>query len=420
MQRTATTSTQKPDEGVEIPLELLNKGPQRQGFASPEHDGIGRDAIGNSRFGKEAMRWFVHTNVDVNHPHAKLTFGHVVAAAGDLFGPFTRDDKISRDANGKERSPEERRAKARKAVASMLKAEPRQIGGVIKLFEECTTAFEQFRRDFPDDPPSEFYKKVWKADKETAAIVKWQIMPSTSSIVALKELLALLSANLDHFLPEARTTYLAFHEIAVEYGKMAKEERDEEKKKELINLALVCEGWSGHYLTDSFAAGHIRTPREKLDHASVLCDLLSNAMHNDDGKDLVVSHSFDKEFKEQWIAVGDGRLFDEEGKFSRGKAVHAVTTSLNHLYSVIYDDKPIENEAPSLIPVVVPEEHVKESLTFYYPLLCVDEKNVLRTRMKWKGYYWEWVERDVKGEMEPVGNASPALVLLFRKRDLLG
>ena len=73
-------------------------------------------------------------------------------------------------------------------------------------------------------------------------------------------MLQLAENNYDHFLPHAKDAYLTGHQLAIEKareaGNYSGDDKDEEKK--LLHEVFSLEAFSCHFLTDSFASGHIR------------------------------------------------------------------------------------------------------------------------------------------------------------------
>lgn len=78
--------------------------------------------------------------------------------------------------------------------------------------------------------------------------------------VKLGRMMQLAETNYDHFLPHAKNAYLAGHQLAIdkarEAGNYSEDDKDEQKR--LLHEAFSLEAFSCHFLTDSFASGHIR------------------------------------------------------------------------------------------------------------------------------------------------------------------
>ena len=71
--------------------------------------------------------------------------------------------------------------------------------------------------------------------------------------------LELTENNYDHFLPYAKDAYLTGHQLAIQKAREASEyPLDPELRKKVLHEAFSMEAFACHFLTDSFASGHIR------------------------------------------------------------------------------------------------------------------------------------------------------------------
>ena len=72
-------------------------------------------------------------------------------------------------------------------------------------------------------------------------------------------MLQLAKNNHDHFLPYAKDAYLAGHQLAIKKAREASQySQDPALRKKLLHEAFSMEAFACHFLTDSFASGHIR------------------------------------------------------------------------------------------------------------------------------------------------------------------
>ncbi|RYZ71671.1 MAG: hypothetical protein EOP09_04340, partial [Proteobacteria bacterium] len=69
--------------------------------------------------------------------------------------------------------------------------------------------------------------------------------------------------NFDHFGWENMKRYVDFHTQALTLALAAHSEHGIEQKTELLRKALITNSFADHFLTDGFAAGHIRVPRKQ-------------------------------------------------------------------------------------------------------------------------------------------------------------
>jgi hypothetical protein len=84
---------------------------------------------------------------------------------------------------------------------------------------------------------------------------------------------------------------------------------------------------SDHFLTDMFSAGHARTPRFELyaQCGSTVGGLYSNAQHDEENERGVIMKN---KQNDQWLALGDSRLWDMGDKTNRKMVKKAVATSI--------------------------------------------------------------------------------------------
>ncbi|KAL9978936.1 hypothetical protein ACROYT_G016520 [Oculina patagonica] len=121
-------------------------------------------------------------------------------------------------------------------------------------------------------------------------------------------MLKLAENNHDHFLPYSKDAYLTGHQLAMDKAREASK-YDGYERKVLLHEAYSLDAFACHFLTDSFASGHTRTPRIELRKNATpakVGDLLSKFMHDEDGKyGLRVTNARG----DKWVAYGDGMLF---------------------------------------------------------------------------------------------------------------
>ncbi|WP_158616441.1 hypothetical protein [Legionella septentrionalis] len=156
--------------------------------------------------------------------------------------------------------------------------------------------------------------------------------------------LKLSQSNVDHFGVNAKETYQAGHELALEYIKKIAEE----KKKEAPDFKLIqawmhhvfaLEGSAGHFLTDAFSTGHVRVPRQELYELktifgipvpAVITGLFTLVMHNEDGKNgLMLTNGRGETFK----AYGDDALLTGKGAVTFKKVTTAARAGMQEIFS---------------------------------------------------------------------------------------
>ena len=154
--------------------------------------------------------------------------------------------------------------------------------------------------------------------------------------------LQLAADNMDHFGADARKVYMIGHAKATQaaaflHGKTSLPPSMPGGPPGSIESALLLayarNAFADHFLTDLFAAGHLRTPRRGLYNLPgtfpTETGLLAKAMHDEDNLNgLNVSNNRGDE----WKAFGDGKELDDENKRNFDLAVEAVQASADEVY----------------------------------------------------------------------------------------
>ena len=176
----------------------------------------------------------------------------------------------------------------------------------------------------------------------------------------------LAEVNWDHFLLGGRssTVYMTGHTLAC---KLAAEGGIKNNVSMLIQ-AYVLDAFACHYLGDSFAGGHIRTPRKELHYGdgtkddlawingqTIVGDYLSRLMHGEDNaKGVYVSNKFCENSSDpncsRWTAYGDHRLFDKEDKENLEIAKMALQKSVDEVWESYNNKKVVESVVLNYIP----------------------------------------------------------------------
>ena len=103
-----------------------------------------------------------------------------------------------------------------------------------------------------------FFKKERVLDSETSDEITGGIW-LLGIPIKQGRMLDLAENNHDHFLPFEKDAYLTGQQPAIEKAREASQyPRDPAWRKKLLHEAFSMEAFSCHFLTDSFASGHIR------------------------------------------------------------------------------------------------------------------------------------------------------------------
>ena len=169
----------------------------------------------------------------------KVTLGQIIALAGDFYGlpeqPIIDSSKVTSlfDWDRKRRF-----TAAYNSLARVPKDELR-----LELNEILTTLSKgrQTGTSIKDE----------KCDQITGG--KWL----SGLPVKPGRMLKLAETNYDHFLPYAKEAYLTGHQLAMDKAREASASDSTEWEK-LLHEAISLDAFACHFLTDSFASGHIR------------------------------------------------------------------------------------------------------------------------------------------------------------------
>ncbi|RYZ09194.1 MAG: hypothetical protein EOO73_05395 [Myxococcales bacterium] len=168
-----------------------------------------------------------------------------------------------------------------------------------------------------------------------------------------KSYLELAEDNTAHFGWHNVKRYCEYHAKAIEYARVA---AAQELSDESWMRAMFYNGFADHFLTDAFAAGHIRVPRQQIrewaaeeqHYSGKLAGVLSKLLHDQDGhidgihahgeeprsetEGLLVRNSNDCE----WRTRCDGQLFlvaDKSKARQILEPVAAVAASLEEVFA---------------------------------------------------------------------------------------
>ena len=177
----------------------------------------------------------------------EIEFGQIIALAGDFYG--LPKQPIIDPSKGQDEEDSGRQQRFRDAYNTLARA-PKD-----ELLKELNKLLATLEKESENGKTID--AKTW--DEITGG--KW-LGP-----LPVKEgrMLQLAENNHDHFLPHAKDAYLTGHQLAIDKAREAgyyrvgdEDELDEDEHKRLLHEAFSLEAFACHFLTDSFASGHIR------------------------------------------------------------------------------------------------------------------------------------------------------------------
>jgi hypothetical protein len=192
----------------------------------------------------------------------------------------------------------------------------------------------------------------------------------TTAVFKMPGYLEVVSQNYSHFGWNNMVAYVEFHGQALLMAKKSYEKSisDPVLSRQLLNRAIIYNGYADHYLTDAFASGHIRVPRiqikdwasRKLPGAlkSARGDLLTMFLHNFESSNLRTRKEEGLRVQNSrgdvWITRGDRNLNLHATKKDPAVLLprQAVTESFKDiLIAAIYGDLPeVLYQATQFVP----------------------------------------------------------------------
>ncbi len=153
-------------------------------------------------------------------------------------------------------------------------------------------------------------------------------------------MMTLAISNYDHFGNEALMAYQAGHRVAMQEAIQAKTTGDISH----LSHAYAMNAFASHYLTDRYAAGHIRTPRIAMSKditPATIGDLLMKYMHDEDSAGISVHDSQSN----RWKAYGDGYYFESDSAEHSRHIIEALQLSADEVYEAYQSGRIIESDA---------------------------------------------------------------------------
>lgn len=206
--------------------------------------------------------------------------------------------------------------------------------------------------------------------------------------------LQLSKFDYDHFGADAWMSYQTGHDLAVLKAIEAGKQHDEAG----LETAYAMNAFACHFLTDRFAAGHMRTPRKKLVEEvkpGVAGSLLSSYMHTEENYYGLHVHNL---LGNHWQAYGDRSYLNQKNSESRAILDKAMQISADQIYDAyqtgkLQDDQVVNNYIP------IPDEVDNHAVQDISPLFYWDESTHTLMRRSdvanyydrnWTGNWWGW------------------------------
>jgi len=319
-----------------------------------------------------------------------LTYGQVIALAGDFYGDPTRP--ISDQSGPIAQQAQFLTNFTQLAEASLALTEvPAILKTLHEEFLKVSQVIAQGRA------PSAAYQELgdelssqWNRDTG-GGTVGW---------LPFGRYLNLATTNWDHFGADAWTCYVAGHTVALQRAAAANSDAE-------LELAYAINAFADHFLTDIFSAGHMRTPRRQMYEQATsvwvpgvgnykdLASLMARIMHDEDSRfGLWVENSRG----DVWVAYGDKRYRDPADYANAVIVQDAVQASIAEVYAAFVARNP---NVPQSVSGYVPNLQVDwTDRRNFSPLFLYDTRRsttVLRrnnvasmTDYSWTTSWWVW------------------------------
>lgn len=206
--------------------------------------------------------------------------------------------------------------------------------------------------------------------------------------------LELTKQDYDHFNDNAWLSYVTGHQIALSLALQAHTSHDTQQ----LQLAYAINAFACHFLSDRFASGHIRTPRNELpNHVSppIAGTLLVEYMHDEENKYGIHVHNLRGD---HWITYGDRSYLNPANKLSYEILSEAMQYSADDIYDAyINGTTSTDSQVEQLIPI--PDEtsingNLDISPLFYWD---TDKQQLMRRQditnlydRHWTDHWWGW------------------------------
>lgn len=201
--------------------------------------------------------------------------------------------------------------------------------------------------------------------------------------------------NLDHFYEWSIIAYNTGHQVALQMAKKGHEMRqmgDFEAANQYLNLAYQMNAAAGHYLSDTYAAGHLRelSLRQQLSaRFGLIGGILVNNMHNEDN---TLGVKVSNQAGDHWVAYGDENYNRAENATNRQMINKTLQASADEIFTTYQTGlAPEKSQVTNYLPKVDPVNNnaplfksINDKIYYRDPL---QELNPSKTSYKELGFF---------------------------------
>ncbi len=206
--------------------------------------------------------------------------------------------------------------------------------------------------------------------------------------------LELAKYDYDHFGKHAWLAYQTGHEIAMTVAAAAGKTGDTHK----LAFAYALNGFASHFLSDSFATGHLRTPRQELPDVvtpSIVGTVLTHYMHDEENHFGLHVHNLRGD---HWTGYGDCSYLSDENSLNRIYLNEALQLSVDEVFAAYQTGRISETGAVAAIMPIADETNNTGNVDIA-PMFYLDSKsNTMMRRVNladaydkhWTKDWWGW------------------------------
>jgi hypothetical protein len=318
-----------------------------RGFESPEHLLIGEQVV--LQFTPDTPK--TNTTLFTLANGLTLSYSQLMTLAGDFYGLPDEPIALGKDSG-------EQQSRFLKAYHS-LAVEPKSVAEAKLILDDINLEMSELNSGIKNgENPIDIYARISIDHLVTQNCITGGFcvadhpgLPTSviHKIFVLNQgrVLKLAKTDFDHFENFAWVSYSVGHTLALNKAI----EAHATNNLNTLAEAYALNGFACHYLSDLFAAGHMRSPHyllATLVFPATVGSVLANYMHNEDNTAglAVTNRNGDR-----WVAYGDTRYLDLRNDTNREVLQRALQASADEVYQVYSTGAlPTSNPVYGLIP----------------------------------------------------------------------
>jgi len=282
------------------------------------------------------------------------TYGNLVSTWGDYFGPYNEDDVICNQL-----TTDSRNAKILKVFNALWNSTNDIADYYYRIQDVLDTEYNTVRDRPANEHPYEVY----------ANIGNYRFFKDFIGSKYITQFITAAFFNYDHFGDGcAQNSYTYIHALAQQWARdagnnfrlisnfstapLSVRQSGLRAARDGLEKAYVLNAFADHFLSDLFAAGHMRTPRRAI---RTICDTITaesdagyaaKVMHDEDNRNGLWVRNLHGDV---WKSFGDGMYFEVANAAARDIEREATQLSKNEIYDA-FNGVIDQNYALNLVP----------------------------------------------------------------------